>query len=51
LLMLISILMVVIATGLLYKGHITNSRPMLLVALVLSFSGVALLYYLAGGNL
>ncbi|MDA8097086.1 MAG: hypothetical protein RDV00_04175 [Clostridia bacterium] len=50
-LLLVSIAMVAVAVGLLYKGHINNSKLMLLMALVLTLGGMALLYHIAGGNL
>lgn len=50
-LVIIAILMVAVATYLLYKGHVENSKSKLITALLLTLGGIFILYYAAGGKL
>lgn len=50
-LVIIAIVMVAIATYLLYRGHIENSKSKLVTALLLTLGGLFLLYYVSGGQL
>lgn len=48
---LIAILMVLVATYLLYRGHVENNKAKLIIALILTLGALGVLYFMTGGNL